>query len=246
MRMEEGYESKYHSLEEQHWWFRARRNLIERIAEKMPLSSRVLDIGCSGGVLLKSLGGKGFENAKGVDISETAIKKCRQNGLKNVKLADASKTGFLESFDLIIASDILEHIKTESLALKEWNRLLSKKGKLIVFVPAFGFLWSSHDVANRHFRRYSKKSLTSVLRQNGFEIEQAGYWNFFLFIPIALSKLCQMAFSQNSGSAKDQLKKTRPLLNSLLLKLLLLENWLISKKVPFPFGVSAFAIAKKT
>jgi len=247
--MEKKYASKYCSLEDGHWWFKARRDIIGRIIKEMPKKAKILDVGCSGGVLINALKENCFWDISGIDISEEAIGKCKKAGLKKVKKADGTKTGLkANSFDLIIASDVLEHIKEEKKALKEWKRILKKNGKLLVFVPAFDFLWSAHDVANAHCRRYKKKKLCKTLKEAGFEVLQSGYWNFFLFLPVSLSRIVQNLFipPEKGHERGDQLTKPGRISNRLLSELLLLENRMFSNKVNFPFGVSIFALAKKS
>lgn len=232
--MEKEYEKKYHQLEIEYWWFVARRDIIKKILKKHPKNSKILEIGCSGGILMKELNGEGFANVSGLDISKEAIETAKRRGVKNVKVADAVKTGYKDKeFDIIIASDILEHIEDENKAVGEWKRLLKNNGTLIVFVPAFMSLWSKHDEINHHFRRYTNKKLVNVF-SNDFKIIRKGYWNFSLFFPMFLIRIMQRE--------RDNLKETS--LNSLLITFLKLENFLIEKGIRFPVGISTFVIAK--
>ena len=174
--MEESYASQYHELEEKYWLFRGRRDIIYKLIKDYKRDTEILDIGCSIGVLIGSLKGRGFKRLRGIDIDEKAIEICRQKGIIDIRVADAEKTGFKDQqFDIVIASDVLEHIKDEDKALLEWHRILKSGGKLIAFVPAFKFLWSKHDEVNLHYRRYSKSSLIEVLKKNGFSIERSSY-----------------------------------------------------------------------
>ncbi|HLD03037.1 MAG TPA: class I SAM-dependent methyltransferase [Candidatus Nanoarchaeia archaeon] len=240
--MDVSYEEKYHQLEESYWWFKARRHFILDLLKGENKNSRILELGCSGGQLLTDLESLGFKNVHGLDISNSAIQLCRKRGLKSVQVCDAAKTKFRNSeFDIVIASDILEHIKDERKGLSEWSRILKKNGKLIIFVPAFNSLWSRHDDLNQHYRRYSRKQLLSSLRNQAFLIEESSYWNFFMFIPVALLRLAQKIIPSNST---DDLYTINPIVNNLLICLLKLENFLL-KFMKFPFGISAFAIAKK-
>jgi SAM-dependent methyltransferase len=245
-QMLDSYEQEYHGLEDNHWWFRARRDLVARLVANVPKSARILELGCSGGVLIRGLKAKGFLDITGIDISGNAIKRCGERGVRAM-VGDAAETKISgKKFDLIIASDLLEHIKDDSKALKEWHRLLNKGGKLIVFVPAFKFLWSGHDESNRHYRRYAKKGLLSLLRKAGFEIEKSGYWNFFLFFPTACIKLAHGKKSAGkNGKKTGQLREAGRLSNAFFFGLLKFENVSLCAGIPFPFGVSVFAIAKK-
>jgi SAM-dependent methyltransferase len=145
--------------------------------------------------------------------------------------------------DIAIASDCLEHIKDDVKALDNWFEILNPGGLLYVFVPAFMILWNEHDVANMHFRRYTRKALKKKLKESGFEIIKASYWNFFLFIPILLvrllSRLLPTSRNRNTGDLEQPPKG-----NDLLFKLINLENKLL-KYLNFPFGVSTFCVARK-
>lgn len=241
--MEKKYEQKYITVEKSdYWWFEARRHFVLLALKKFNKNAKILDIGCSGGSLLKFLKKKGFKNLCGVDISKSAIKECKKKGIKAV-LANAENTKLSgNQFDVIIASDILEHLKDDKKAILEWKRLLKKTGKLIIFVPAFNFLWSNHDLLNQHYRRYTLKSLKKLLKKNGFDIKIASYWNFTLFFPSFIYKLFDRITKKNG---KPQIFNLPKSLNNLLSFILKTENIIIDKKIPFPFGVSALVIANK-
>ena len=126
-----------------------------------PKESLILDIGCSSGIFLKDLERLGFkiENLFGIDISEKAIANCKSNGIQNAFVMDAQNITLLEKFDIIIASDCLEHLQDDIKAINNWKSLLKNGGLMYVFVPAFQSLWSYHDEVNKHFRRYTKIEL---------------------------------------------------------------------------------------
>ncbi|MFH1685461.1 MAG: class I SAM-dependent methyltransferase [Candidatus Micrarchaeota archaeon] len=239
--MDKQYEKKHHALEKTHWWFIARRNMIHRMLKKTDKKTRILDLGCCGGSLLLSLQKQGFSNLHGIDLSENAIKLCKSRGLPNVFLMNGEKMKFNNnSFDIVLVSDVLEHIQDDAAAIAESFRILKPSGKLIVFVPAFDFLWSGHDEVLAHHRRYSAKTLNEKLMSAGFLIRRTSYWNFFLFIPTLLLKFIQ----KFSRKTTDQLYESNSIVNFILIKLLFFENFLL-EHINFPFGVSVFSIAEK-
>jgi SAM-dependent methyltransferase len=243
--MEEKYEAKRHRLEFDYWLFQARRDLLLRLICQSGLkpNSKILDIGCAGGHLIKFLKGKGFK-VSGLDISSKAIALCRKRGLKEVYLGDCLKTKFKnKTFDLLIADNVLEHLENDQKALLEWARILKRGGRLIIIVPAFQFLWSQHDQVCHHCRRYHLTGLVSKLKKAGFRIEKSSYWNFSLFLPALIIKTLGRLTSKKEAK-KDQLYELNPLFNKLLLGLLKGENWL-STRIGFPFGISVFAVARK-
>lgn len=241
MFMEKEYELKYHDIEKANWWFAGRRDIIFRNMPKKK-ELKILDVGCSGGINMKFLKEKKFKNVFGIDISKQAIESCKKNGIKNVLLMEGSKTSFKDKeFDIIIASDVLEHIKDDEKALSEWGRILKDNGKLILFVPAFNFLWNNHDNINHHYRRYSKKELVKIVNEFGFKVIRASYWNFFIFLPTSFVKIFQKIFIKKSG---ENFIGINPLINKLLLKMIYIENRLLNN-TNLPLGVSVFVIAEK-
>src|ERR1700749_522892 len=244
--MDKAYEEKYHQIEEWNWWFIARRKSILSLLKNTGKKEKILDIGCAGGPLLNDLRNQGFENASGADFSAEAVAKCKQRGLQAYQM-DAHNLQFdTNSFDLLIASDSLEHLEFDEKALKNWHNILKPGGKILVFVPAYMFLWSEHDTVNHHFRRYTKTELKQKLQQAGFKVERSGYWNFMMFFPTAVFRILQQLKNKISPSKKpkDQLESFNPLINKMLINWLGIENC-IFKTMPFPCGVSVFAEATK-
>ncbi|TGE20600.1 class I SAM-dependent methyltransferase [Hymenobacter aquaticus] len=243
------YEQAYHQLEEQHWWFVARREAVFNQIQQLnlPPSARILEIGCSGGPLMLALRAAGYQNLHGIDVSEVGIRVAQSRGLTNVAVMDGAHLEFADnSFDLVIASDVLEHIENEQQALSEWRRVLCPKGQLIVFVPAFKSLWSRHDEVNYHFRRYSLPQLRAVVEQSGLGISRASYWNSALFFPAAVMRLAQRTLTSKNKAATDSgdLQILPGFLNGTLLTLLRAENQLF-RRFKLPVGISAFVLATK-
>ena len=148
-----------------------------------------------------------------------------------------------KKFDLIIASDVLEHIKDDKASVKNWNKLLKKNGQIICFVPAFKVLWSNHDVVNQHYRRYGGSGLRRVFEQNGFKILRKSFWNNLLFFPIFAIRQLERILKKGGGG-NDQLKGSSKIMNFILAKLLMCENRVV-KSFNMPVGVSLFILAKK-
>ncbi|MCA8832428.1 class I SAM-dependent methyltransferase [Hymenobacter pini] len=245
------YELKYHQIEENYWWFRARRDMVFRMIEalRLPTTAAVLEIGCSGGPLLQRLAQQGYTNLTGIDVSETGIALARQRGLLNTSCMDGARLDFPDAaFDLVIASDVLEHIADEQQALREWQRVLRPGGQLLVFVPAFTFLWGKHDVVNQHFRRYTAAQLATALEQAGLRVQRRSYWNVGLFFPTAavrlLNRLRPPRPVTDAEPLKDDFFATPPLLNTLLRGFITAENCLL-QTFNAPVGVSVFALARK-
>jgi SAM-dependent methyltransferase len=242
--MEREFEKKYHTLEKDHWWFISRRDAVRRIVNKYDKSIRILEIGCSSGQLIDVLNGAKYSDITGVDISKDAVHFCKRRNMRDIIQMDGSKMGFKRGkFDLIIASDILEHMDDDFHAIREWRRVLKENGEIVAFVPAFRFLWSDHDEVNKHFRRYNKRELISLFKENGFEVVRVSYWNFFLFFPVLIVRLIKRKIIKFS-KPKDELFRVNKIVNKFLVALLRVEN-IYCNCFNLPVGLSLFIIAKK-
>lgn len=241
------YELKYHQIEENYWWFQARRDMVFSLVQdlRLPQTAAILEIGCSGGPLLQRLAGHGYTNLTGIDVSEAGIAVAQQRGIPNVSCMDGAHLNFADaSFDLVIASDVLEHIEDETQALREWTRVLRPGGQLLVFVPAFSFLWGKHDEVNHHFRRYTAAQLRASLQQASLRPQRSSYWNVGLFFPTAAVRLIKRLLPAEKKPLKDDFFAATPLVNSLLRGLITTENCLL-RTINAPVGVSVFALAQK-
>lgn len=244
--MKEAYENIYHEIEKDHFWFKARRKFILQLLEGSSKDLSILDIGCSSGILLNDLIDIGFEvnNMYGIDISSKAVQNCKENGIQNAFIMDAQHIDLKRKFDIIIASDCLEHIQDDEKALMNWHDLLNPGGQLFVFVPAFTILWGEHDVVNLHFRRYTRNTLQYKLDLIGYEMIRSGYWNFILFIPVLFIRIISRIKASNKQSSTGDLTDLT-VINGPLFQLLSTENKIL-RHINFPFGVSTFCVAKKT
>jgi SAM-dependent methyltransferase len=246
--MDQAFETKYHALEEEHWWFRGRRDCIIRMVEGLgiPRKGKILDLGCSAGSLLSTMTANGFTNLAGIDMSEAAVARCKERGLNNVQRMDAAAPTLpQDNFDLLIASDILEHIEFPTIALENWRQRLRPEGKLLIFVPAYQALWSKHDEANRHFRRYTRPRLMEELRVAEFAIMTSGYWNSLALPGAAAARLTQRFRKNSQESHTDDLKPEKPFVNRTLERMLRFENAILRGGFRAPFGLSTWAIAER-
>ena len=232
-------------VEDSHWWYIGRRAILESFLDGIIKKSKIenpkiLDVGCGTGGNLEMLAS--FGAAEGVDVSDDALEYCQQKGLKAHKgLAEALPFED-ESFDVITALDVVEHLDDDIAGLKEMNRVLKKGGRKLVFVPAFMWLWGVQDDVSNHRIRYTKKQIVERLEKAGFDIERATYANWTFFAPIlggrALMKLTGIKpESENNVNISA--------LNGVFGKLLGAERFFL-KNFNFPFGVSIVIVAKKT
>ena len=237
-------------VEESHWWFVGRRQIIRCFLEplvkqlqpaKAGEAIKILDVGCGTGANLEML--SEFGEAEGVDVSAEALSFCRERGLAGVKQGAAESLPYAEgSFDLVTGLDVVEHLDDDLAGLREMHRVLRPNGKTLLFVPAFMFLWGVQDDISNHRRRYTMNELKSVVRKAGFEIERATYVNISFFAPILLGRLFMRVTGLRPESENNI---TIGFLNGALGKLFGAERGLL-RFMNFPFGVSIICVARRT
>jgi len=214
--------------DKEYWWAKGRRELIVHLLKKHigTLKGKyMLDLGCGPGVLLEDLK-KEEANVCGIDISSSAVDFCKSRGL-DVKKANVSKLPFKKKkFDGILAIDLLEHIEDENRLLKGVKRVLKKDAIFLIMVPAFPILWSSRDKRLNHFRRYNKKNLEKQLTKSGFQVLKSSYFVFFFFPFWLFRVLVERIFPQKREIQTD-LMLMPGLLNTVLLSILRMENFLL-------------------
>ncbi|MCC6684993.1 MAG: class I SAM-dependent methyltransferase [Bacteroidia bacterium] len=244
--MDKDFEKKYHHFEEKQWWFTTRRVAIHNLLNPfIKPGIRVLDIGCSGGVLIHELQSRySAIEVHGIDVSEEAVKKCKERGLSHIYCMDATTPQLENSYyDIIIASDCLEHIADDRMALTNWFHLLKPGGIALVFVPAFSALWSKHDELNHHYRRYTRTELLTNLQQAGLHPAKNGYWNVALFFPAIVIQFLSKLIRYKKNVHKN-IHAPSPFVNRLLITWLNIENSLLGK-VRYPVGISTWCLARK-
>ncbi|NJK36191.1 MAG: class I SAM-dependent methyltransferase [Oscillatoriales cyanobacterium SM2_2_1] len=229
-------------LEPQHWWFLARRQILCRVIDQLLRpGDRLLDVGCGTGFILEALQTR--YDVWGLDSAAIAIEQCQQRGVRQVcqgSFEDLSA----QPFDLITFLDVIEHLSDDRQALLIARSHLKDHGKLLITVPAYQFLWSQHDVAHHHYRRYRRSPLRSLLQQTGYHPLHLSYFNTALFPLIAAIRLKQRLHPPATPSTPSDLSLPAPWLNRTLQWIFAQERWLMPH-IPLPFGVSLLAIAQK-
>jgi SAM-dependent methyltransferase len=166
------------ALEDRHWWYAARRKLIhEHLRGVAP--GVAVDVGAAGGGNTRLLRDLGWQ-AVALEYSPGGAAIARQRNVDVVR-ADAHHLPVAsERADLVIAFDIIEHLEDDDLAVAELRRITAPGGRLLLAVPADPSLWSDHDVAVGHLRRYTRETLARVLSGAGFRIDEMRSWNVLL------------------------------------------------------------------
>jgi SAM-dependent methyltransferase len=220
------------------------RNLLALRAADTSLG-KVLDVGCGTGALLDQLQSRSTE-LWGLDASQEALKFCALRGHKNLLRADATRIPFRENyFDVITAIGLIEHLNDDLVFLHEIKRILKPNGILVLLTSSFPYLWSMHDTANEHKRRYYLRPLNREINKLGFETIRFSHLNFFLFPIIALLLLLHRSiYGIDSTYPERILPRIPSLVNRLLTGLLLCEAKLI-RRMTLPWGISMIGVFQK-
>lgn len=231
-------------VEETHWWFTQRRRLFGRLirALDLPSDARILDIGTSTGTNLRMLRDLGFTSYEGLDRSDEAVRWCAEKGYGKVTVGDVCSLPFPDqTFDLILATDIIEHVDDDVAALREIHRALKPVGHVLITVPAFRVLWGLQDEVSQHKRRYRAHELQERIDAVGLRACKRFYFNYLLFVPI----LCARSIIRGLGirmQSENQVNST--VLNRILEYVFRFDVWTAPHLRP-PFGVSYLALAKR-
>jgi 2-polyprenyl-3-methyl-5-hydroxy-6-metoxy-1,4-benzoquinol methylase len=217
-------------------------NLFNLIARNVHGTS-VVDIGCGSGFFASLLTQKN-KHVIGIEpnahMRELAMK---INPEVTVLAGGAEDIDVLitKPVDTVVMLDVLEHVEHDGEQVEKIKNILTEQGEFIVVVPACPFLYGERDKGMHHYRRYTKKSLRTVLIQNGFEITKIRHWNMLGFFPYLLSeKLFRKPLtSKLRGNAKVGLLG-RLLRSSLNIWFRVIEN-----TFDFRFGLSIIAVARK-
>lgn len=237
-----------YNKEGSYWWHVGRRKLAFTLLQKYVfgngLKNPIMDAGCGTGGNMEIL--QKFGQVFGVDKEEEALSFCRRRGLNNLYLADITKTLPFEDnyFSLITGFDILEHIKDDEKALREFFRVLKPGGTLFLTTPAHPFLWSKWDEICGHKRRYKSQELRQKVEAAGFKIKRFSSSNFFIFPPaVFIRKLKEMLIHGKEDYSTDFMPVPN-FFNELLISVYALEAKLIAN-FDLPFGLSYIVLAEK-
>lgn len=239
--MERAVFDRMEAIDSEHWWFVARRRivagLVAAFAPKRPL--RLLEVGAGTGSNLAMLQTFGTVDAIEPDEGARAIAAAR-SGIAvgggylpgGVDLPDAT-------YDVVLLLDVLEHVEDDLGALQLLRRKMAPGGRLILTVPAAPWMWSGHDVAHHHHRRYTRATLEAVVRRAGLTPRHVTHYNTLLYPLVAAARVVGRLTGRTGG---DDAMPAPPA-NRVLTAVFGAERWWTAK-VRMPFGVSLAMVAE--
>jgi SAM-dependent methyltransferase len=242
--MDASFEFETLRRESSSWWHITRRKLLRAaVAQAVhdKREARVLDFGCSAQLDSCESPGIAAVNAH----SSLAVLAFQQvKGGRNLICTGSEELGFTSnSFDAVVAGDILQTVPDDRAALRELRRVLKDGGLLCLTVPAYPVLWGEKDESQGHQRRYTATELRRKLNNSGFEVSRVSYLVASGFLPAVIERIGRNIFNRSikrSRHSTPQLEWA----NSAMVLLLDCERQLI-RYINLPFGTRVVCWARK-
>lgn len=236
--MDESYGQVYRTLYEQHWWWRSREAAILDVLRKIAPTTgfgNILDVGCGDGLFFNQL--SRFGRVEGVEFSAALLNPSgpHRQLIHTAPFDEHFRPG--RTYGLITLLDVLEHLPNPVAALRHALSLLDANGKLLITVPAFNLIWTTHDDLNHHRTRYTKRTFRGEAYQAGMRIELMRYWYQWTF-PL---KLAARAWEAVTHAQPANPAVPPAFLNRALYRVSRFEQKLFTS-FPAPFGSSLLVV----
>jgi len=229
-------------VDEHHWWYRGRRVIVRTELDRLelPPRARVLDAGCGSGRMLQELVDYGA--VSGIELDPDAAAFAASRGCGEVTVGRLEELPWdPATFDLITCLDVIEHTPDDRRTLAELRRVCKPGGWLLVTVPAYQALWSLHDVANHHYRRYSRWTLRAAALEAGWHVDRMTSFNSILLAPAAAVRVAQRS-RQADSDYTPELKLGAAWMNTVLEWPLRAEAEWLGRGHTLPAGLSLMAL----
>lgn len=223
-----------------HWYYISKFNSILSLVRKRKIRS-ILDIGAGSGYFSKML--LMHTDAEYAICIDTGYKKEYEEEFHGKKIIYKKGLTKTVNVDLVLMMDVIEHIADDSLFLKSWSGKISNNAIYIITVPAFQFLFSTHDVFLEHYRRYNLFNLRRLLVENGMKIENLFYFYSLLFIPVMIIRLIKKNIPPGESSLKSDLTQVSKPISNLLVFVHKIE--MLYMKFNKFFGVTLVCLFQK-
>jgi SAM-dependent methyltransferase len=239
--MDAAYVSAHLEQDREHWWFRGRRAVIVNLLRRTLTPGRhcLLELGCGSGNVLEALAE--FGEAVGMEADERLVAAGRRAGL-DVRQGCLPDDRVVPAGwpDVVLLLDVLEHLDDEAAALRAAHATLAPGGTLVATVPAYGWLWSGHDVTVGHRRRYTAGRLREGVTATGFTVSYLSYFNTLLLPAIAAAR----GWKRLRGDVRHDLVRAPAALNATLARVFALEAALVPR-VQVPAGASLLVVGRR-
>lgn len=234
-----------YTAEDTHWWYSALRKMIRLMTSALRTPPRhILDAGCGTGRNILELQ-RLFPNASvyGVDLHLEAVRCCKQRNISHVITGNIRKLPFPDqTFDLIVSCDVLYHraVPDTGAALRELRRILRPQGYLLLNLPAYQWLSSSHDTHIHTAQRFTLKRIRTLLEENKFTLVRETYWNSILLIPAIFFRIWRRFFPASHSDVSFSSKK----MFSAMSLVFTIERAFLTR-CRLPFGLSVITLSQR-
>jgi 2-polyprenyl-3-methyl-5-hydroxy-6-metoxy-1,4-benzoquinol methylase len=239
--MDAEYAAAYARLYREHWWWRVREDILLRkirhILGSHTPGARILDVGCGAGLFFDALGRLG--HVEGIESDRLSVEQAGhwRSRIHFGELDDTFEPD--SSFDLILLLDVVEHVDRPGRLLRRAARLLGPNGRIVVTVPAFNWLWTSHDELNHHVVRYTASQVRDLMNDAGLTATETSY----LFQSLVLPKLLVRAKEALTAPAA-RVPRVPPRAVNIALRAWYRSEYRLAGGLPF--GSSVLAIAQRS
>ena len=228
-------------LDQVHWWYRARRDILADLIRRkiaLPADARILEVGCGTGHNLEML--RRFGRVDGIEVDPQARAMAAERlGQAILDAPLPTLPGVPDgAYDMVAILDVIEHIDEDVAGMRALAGKMKPGAKMLITVPAFPFMWSAHDVVNHHKRRYTRKTLRRLIDDAGMRLELLSWFNSLLF-PLAAG--ARLAGRVTGKEDSDDKLPPKPI-NKAMEWVFGLERYAVGR-MPMPPGVSLVAIA---
>lgn len=240
--MDSRYARDYRTLYDRHWWWRAREALILEVLTRLRPEGdwgRILDVGCGDGLFFERL--SAFGEVEGIEMDPTGVTPGGRwaHRIQVQPFDDGYRPE--QPFGLILMLDVLEHFPDPLPPLRRALELLEGEGRLVVTVPAFRGLWTSHDELNHHFTRFRRSEIELLTQRAGGRLESCRYF-FQWTAPLKLAQ----HWVEKVIPARPSVPRVPPRwVNRALYGVSRLEQRVFDGPSP-PFGTSLLAVAVRS
>jgi SAM-dependent methyltransferase len=226
-----------------YWWYLARTQLLHAALSKFAQQrTTVLDIGSADGPSASWLH-DGTRRVASLDIDPRGL---GSNGVcgsaLSLPFADAS-------FDMVSAFDVIEHCDPEAEALAEVARVLRPGATFLMAVPAYQWAWTDFDVANGHFRRYTRRGAVAAVESAGFTVERSTYAFASVFPGFVAERVARRLRDRRHRHAAPadvvEVPQVPRALHHVLMGLTTIDRAVL-QRADLPFGSSVFVAATKS
>lgn len=235
-----------YQVEDRHWWYQGMASITRAMINRWvhTPNPRILDAGCGTGAAMTTYLAD-YGKVSGVDLYPQALEFCRKRNASRLARASVLNLPFAPaSFNIVTSFDVLYEraVADEVTALKEFFRILTPNGKILLRLPAYDWLRGQHDERVHTNRRYTKKLVKELLQQSGFVIEHISYVNTFLFPLAVIKRLSERVFP--SKGVQSDLALSPGSFNGIL-RYILASEAPLAARISLPYGLSVIAVGRK-